>query len=230
MLMDTVFPSHAINSVAAGPFGEWLAQARESLRGNGGADVPCGDCIGCCTSSYLIQVRPEDKESLGKIPAEMLTFAHGFPPGHMVMIPRSDGACPMLHAGKCSIYRQRPQTCLDYDCRIFAAAGIDAGGADKTIINQRVREWQFTYGAEADRAAHRAVQSAASFIKKMSAGFPGARMPMSPTGIAVMAIKVYAVFLSPDLHEKSEEDIAATVMDVSREFDEGSAPMAATNR
>ncbi len=219
MLMETALP-HSAGPVPAGAFADWLVQARESLRGNGGADVPCGDCTGCCTSSYLIQVRPEDRQALASVPAELLVTAPGFPPGHKVMVSRPDGTCPMLSKGKCSIYSHRPQTCLDYDCRIFAAAGIDAGGPDKEVINRRVREWQFTYHAEVDRAAHSAVQSAAVFIRKMSAGFPGARRPMSPTGIAVLAIKVYTVFLAADLHQKSEAEIASEVMEVSREFDE----------
>ena len=51
----------------------------------------------------------------------------------------------MLSCGNCTIYAQRPQTCLDYDCRVFAAAGIDAGGADKAVINRRVHEWRFRF-------------------------------------------------------------------------------------
>lgn len=124
----------------------------------------------------------------------------------------------MINAGKCSIYRERPQTCLDYDCRIFTAAGIDAGGADKAAINQRVREWRFTYPTPADTVAHGAVQSAASFIQERGTSFPG-RVPTAPTGIAVLAIKVYAVFLDPDIQARSDREIAGAIIDASREFD-----------
>ena len=112
------------NSVAAGPFGSWLAQFRASLRGNQGSEVPCGDCTGCCISGYSIQLRPQDERALARIPAELLVQAPGFPRGHLTMAPRPDGTCQMLNAGKCSIYEDRPQTCLDYDCRIFTAAGV----------------------------------------------------------------------------------------------------------
>ncbi len=110
-----------------------------------------------------MQLRPEDKPALAVIPAELLINAPGFQPGHKTMAALPNGHCPMLQEGRCSIYRHRPQTCLDYDCRIFAAAGIDAGGADKTVINQRVRAWRFTYPTQEDELAHRAVRAAASF-------------------------------------------------------------------
>jgi len=132
-----------------------------------------------------------------------------------------DGACPMLEAGKCSIYRERPQTCRDYDCRIFAAAGIDAGGPDKHVINERVRSWRFDYPTHADQLAHRAVQSAASFIQAKAACFPGGRAPTAPTGIAVLAIKSYAVFLDPALQAQDDAAIAGAIIDASRKFDSG---------
>src|SRR5688572_25485326 len=108
-----------METIAAGAFGHWLSQARESLRGNAGMDVPCGDCTGCCTSSYSVQLRPEDQRALARIPPSLLVRAPGFPPGHMTMPCRSDGTCPMLTADRCTVYADRPQTCLDYDCRIF---------------------------------------------------------------------------------------------------------------
>jgi hypothetical protein len=130
----------------------------------------------------------------------------------------------MLQAGKCAIYRDRPQTCLDYDCRIFAAAGIDAGGADKAVINRRVRQWRFSYPSEADRLAHEAVLAAASFIQKKRESFAAGRVPTAPTGIAVLAIKAHAVFLAANLEARSDVDLAAAIMNASREFDAAPAP------
>ena len=215
--------STAAQTVAAGPFGTWLAQARASLRGDVGADVPCGDCVGCCVSSYYIPVRPEDKAALALIPAQHLVQAEGSPQGNLLMDYLPDGTCPMLKAGKCSIYDHRPQTCRDYDCRIFAAAGIDAGGPDKAVINERVRQWQFTYPTVTDRVAHDAVRAAASFISKSAASLPGVRFPKAPTGMAVLAIKVYEVFLDPDIQAKTEADIASALVTASRKFDAGVA-------
>jgi Fe-S-cluster containining protein len=203
-------------TVAAGPFGDWLAQFRASLRGTGGSDVPCGDCTGCCISGYSIQLRPQDERALARIPAELLVQAPGFPRGHLTMAPRPDGVCQMLDAGKCTIYADRPQTCLDYDCRIFTAAGLEAG---KIVIDRRVRQWRFTYPTNADREAHDAVLAAASFIRNKRECFPANRAPRAPTGIAVLAIKAYGVFLEHGAPGRSDTEIAAAILEASRAFD-----------
>jgi hypothetical protein len=124
----------------------------------------------------------------------------------------------MLNAGKCSIYEDRPQTCLDYDCRIFTAAGLEAG---KVVIDRRVRQWRFTYPTHADRQAHDAVLAAASFIRHKRECFPANRAPAAPTGIAVLAIKAYGVFLEPSVERRSDVEIAAAVVEASRTFDHG---------
>lgn len=134
------------------------------------------------------------------------------------MIAREDGTCPMFAARQCSIYLDRPQTCRDYDCRVFAAAGIEAGGAEREIINRRVREWQFSYATDAERLAHDAVRAAAAFIRDKAHYFPE-RVPTIPTGIAVLAIKVYTVFLDGDIDKKNEQEIAVLIVQTSREFD-----------
>jgi uncharacterized protein len=210
-----------INStVAAGPFGSWLAQFRASLRGDQGSEVPCGDCTGCCISGYSIQLRPRDERALARIPAELLVRALGFPRGHLTMAPRPDGVCPMLTAGKCTIYTDRPQTCLDYDCRIFTAAGVEAG---KTVIDRRVRQWRFTYPTSADREAHDAVLATSAFIQNERSSFPANRAPTAPTGIAVLAIKAYTVFLEENVRHRSDAEIATAIVEASRAFD-GGAP------
>lgn len=124
----------------------------------------------------------------------------------------------MLAAGKCTVYDVRPQTCLDYDCRIFAAAGIEAGEG-KTVINRRVRGWRFSYASDADKRAHEAVRSAAVFIRERSSSFAG-RVPTAPMGIAVLAIKAYAIFLDPDVASKNDRDLAKAIGAASRAFDQ----------
>ena len=182
---------------------------RRSLQGNEGMDVPCGDCVGCCVSGYSVQLRPEDHRARAQISPELLISPPGFPPGHLTVPPKPDGLCPMLHAGRCTIYHVRPQTCLDYDCRIFAAAGIDAG---KPIIDKRVREWQFSYPSDMDRLEHEAVRAAALFIREHRDSF-NVRVPTAPMGIAVFAIKAYAVFLDADIKTKASRDIAHAMLD-----------------
>jgi hypothetical protein len=103
----------------------------------------------------------------------------------------------MLSCGKCSIYAQRPQTCLDYDCRVFAAAGIEAGGQDKAVINRRVAEWRFEFASDEDREAHAAIKAAAAFIRAAQEQFPPGAAPRNPLGVAALALRVYPVFLPP---------------------------------
>ena len=193
---------------------------RRSLQGDEGMDVPCGDCVGCCVSGYSVQLRPEDHRAREQISAELLVSPPGFPAGHLTVQPTPEGLCPMLHAGRCSIYYVRPQTCLDYDCRIFAAAGLDAG---KPIIDKRVREWRFSYSSELDRLEHQAVGAAASFIREHRDSFD-VRVPTTPMGIAVFAIKSYVVFVDPATKTKSAADIARAMLDASRMFDRGVTP------
>jgi uncharacterized protein len=210
----------ASESVAAGPFSAWLRQMRRSLLGNEGMDVPCGDCDGCCVSGYSVQLRPEDHRAAAKIPATFVVSAPGFTKGHLTVRPLPNGSCPMLDDRKCSIYADRPQTCLDYDCRIFAAAGIDAGGDDKFVINKRVREWRFSYPEQTDLREHDAVRAAAAFVRDRRDIF-NVRVPAGPMGIAVFAIKSYSVFLDPHIATKSDADVAHAIVDAVRSFDAG---------
>jgi hypothetical protein len=124
----------------------------------------------------------------------------------------------MLCGSQCSIYQSRPQTCRDYDCRVFAAAGVEAGGTDKAVINRRVRQWSFSYPTEMDRKAHAAVVAAAQFIGTKRSSFPGQRAPGGPTGIAVLACESFGVFLQPDIHKKPDVEVAQAILDASREF------------
>ena len=204
--------------IDAGPFGAWLTAARASLRGEGrGMDVPCGNCVGCCTSSLCVHVRPEESETLAVIPARLLVRAPGRPRGHRLLGFAEDGSCPMFAAGACSIYARRPRTCRDYDCRMFAAAGFDAGDG-KDVINERVAAWVFTYESEAERRAHDAIRAAAAFIRDRRDSFPGGAAPAAPPDVAVLALKVYTVFL--DAPPRTAAHTAAAIVAASREFDQ----------
>ncbi len=205
---------------------------RRSLQGRGGMQVPCGTCTGCCTSGYSVQLRPVDHRAAARIPPELLESAAGFPADQRTMWPRANGTCPMLEAGRCTIYEVRPQTCLDYDCRVFAAAGIEAGGQDKAVINERVRSWRFGYPTSRDELAHRAVQTAAAFIRERRESFE-VPVPAGPMGIAVLAIKACEVFMpggSPEgaaegvvAGRRADAAIAAAIVRAARRFDEAAA-------
>jgi hypothetical protein len=207
-------PSDA--TVDAGDFGLWLSQARAALRGNGGMNVPCGDCVGCCTSGYSVFLRPHDK-AIDIVPAKFLSGVPGRAYPHAKMDPLHNGHCPMFSEGKCSIYSSRPQTCLDYDCRIFAAAGIEAG-ASRPVINERVKAWRFTFNNEDELIAYRAVNSAAEFIRQNAKLLPANWNATSPSAIAVLAIKTYQVF-TDEASDRSAKEICQQVIEAVRTFD-----------
>lgn len=209
--MNGALSDNSEQSIAAGPFGQWLQQARAALQGNGGMDVPCGECVGCCTSSYSILLRPSDA-ALDVVPVKFLSSVPGHAYPHAKMNPLANGHCPMFQQGKCSIYAQRPQTCLDYDCRVFAAAGIPTGD-NRPVINQRIRQWRFTYESTGDQQAHDAVQAAAAFLSSHAAAFPGGWLPNNPSGIAVLAVKVYELFIDASVEQR---DVAETVQEIVR--------------
>ena len=50
-----------------------------ALRGERSADVPCGDCTRCCTSSQFIHIAPDEVETLAHIPVELLFPAPRLP-------------------------------------------------------------------------------------------------------------------------------------------------------
>jgi hypothetical protein len=92
------------------------------------------------------------------------------------------------------------------------------------VIDRRVRQWRFTYPTPADRQAHDAVLAAASFIRHKRESFPANRAPTAPTGIAVLAVKAYGVFLEPNVGHRSDTEIAAAIVEASRAFDAGAQP------
>jgi hypothetical protein len=134
-----------------------------------------------------------------------------------MLVARTDGTCPMLQPSGCLIYARRPQTCRDYDCRVFAAAGIDAGGSERAVINERVRAWRFTYQNELEERTHEAVMATARFIRGNGAAFAG-RAPTAPSGIAVLSIKAFNVFLE-HTEARSPQEIANAIVAASRKFD-----------
>jgi hypothetical protein len=210
-------PSHQAE-IPAGTFLTWLEGFRASLLGNEGSEVPCGDCRGCCISGYSVQVRRHDEGARALIPAELLVSAPGFARGDLTMAARPDGTCPMLRSNECSIYASRPQTCRDYDCRVFAAAGVEPGGPDKVVINRRVRQWLFSYPTESDRKAHDAVIATAAFIRAKRSSFPGQRAPVGPSGVSVLACESYGVFLQPDIRGTADSAVAQMILNASRDF------------
>jgi uncharacterized protein len=204
--------SDAPAPLPAGNFSEWLRAMRSALAGGPGMQVACGDCVGCCTSSYFIKVRPAEADALRHIPPEQLSDSPG-EPGTRLMGYDAQGHCPMFRGG-CTIYSHRPDTCRTYDCRIFAAGAMDAGPS-RSVINERVARWRFEYPAESDRQEHRAVTAAAAFLRQHPVRFPGGYIPSRPADIAVLAVKSYRVFMGP---AAGHENTVAGIIEACRNF------------
>jgi hypothetical protein len=205
-----------MTDLPAGNFSTWLRAIRGALAGGEGMQVACGDCVGCCTSSYFIKVRPHVKDTLAAIDERGVSLEPA--PGNrgdMLMGYDEHGHCPMFANGVCSIYSRRPDTCRTYDCRIFTAAGLPAGGDDKSVINARVARWRFDYPTAEDRDEQRAVRAAAAYLRQHPVRFPNGRVPSRAAEIAVLAIKSYPVFMNPPA---SDAEITAAIVATTREF------------
>jgi hypothetical protein len=174
--------------LAAGEFGVWLSAMRDALRGDGESDVPCDGCSACCTSSKFVHIEPDETDTLARIPSALLFPAPLMPKGHVLMGYDDRGHCPMLVDGRCSIYDHRPRTCRVYDCRVFAAAAL-AVDDGKGAIDRRVRRWCFDYATDADRARHRAVETAAAFLERHENEL-GDLAPRTSTARAIAAIEL----------------------------------------
>jgi hypothetical protein len=189
---------------------------RAVLRGEAEADVPCDGCVGCCVSSYPIPLRPTDAVALARVPDRYLQWPSGSGQSARMGF-REDGTCPMLSERLCTIYNDRPRTCRDYDCRIYAAAGVLPDG-NRPVIQQRVAEWCFTYEDDQASASAAAVHAAADFIRAHAASFPAAMRAHSATAAAVLAIKVYPLFMD-GRDSRPVAELVDAVVEAARSFD-----------
>jgi Fe-S-cluster containining protein len=197
------------DGLAAGDLSAWLAGMQRALDGTAAADVPCGDCTGCCTSSQFVPVGPDEVDTLAHIPPELLFPAPRMPAGHVLMGYDEHGRCPMLVGGACSIYAHRPRTCRTYDCRVFPATGVELddgpGGDDagKAEIARRSRRWRFTHPTEDDRVEHEALRAAARYVREHPDRLPDGAAPVTATQHAVLAVRIHGAFLGRDEPELS---------------------------
>jgi uncharacterized protein len=153
--------------LAAGGFGEWLDGMRAAVRGQRDADVPCDGCTACCTAGQFVHIGPDETATLARIPRRLLFPAPLMPEGHVLLPHDARGHCPMLVGGRCSIYEDRPRTCRTYDCRVFAATGIEP---DDGLITERAARWRFTYASDAERGRHDALRTTAVAIRERTDG------------------------------------------------------------
>ena len=159
----------------------------------------------------FIHIEPEETRTLERIPRALLFPAPGLPKGHVLMGYDDEGQCPMLVDGECSIYEDRPQTCRDYDCRIFAATGIAVDRETQSEIANRVASWVFDYADEGSRDEHRIVKEAAAFLQKNRDLFPPGSIPTYPVQLAALAVRIYRIF-SGDAPAASDAAIAQAIV------------------
>jgi Fe-S-cluster containining protein len=178
--------SSAAEPFSAGNFQTWLGQITLAISEGADSDVPCGPCSACCRSSQFILVADTDVAARSVIPAELLFAAPGLPAGNHVMGYDTQGHCPMFGEAGCSIYDSRPQACRTYDCRIFAATGIDVAVDGHAGIASRVEQWQFELDAAGD-VALAAVRAAADYV---TANAQSLGLEYSATARALAAIEM----------------------------------------
>jgi len=217
-------PDHSTRPpVDAGDFRQWLEAMSASLRGGPGLDVPCGDCVGCCSAAWPIALRAADAKLVGQLPPDYLHEVPDAPVGIRYMGYRADGTCPMLLNARCTVYEHRPQTCRDFDCRLFAAAGLASAGPGKTPVDRRIGAWRFRYATREDEKTHRAIKATADFITGPGRTVATIRLPTSPIAIAGIALKAHRVFLEERTDQLSVETIARRIVEEAKAFDAADA-------
>jgi len=207
-----------VKQISAGDFSDWLNRFKRSLKNGSAMKVNCGYCNACCRASQFIHINPEEKATLAGIDKRLLFPAPGLAKGNLVLGYTGTGCCPMLKNGNCSIYQDRPITCRTYDCRLFAAAGILAGGKEKRLINRQARLWRFSYINITDRRKHQAIVSAAAFLKKYKRILTPETISSNSIHLAIMAVKCHTVFFKPD-RLGTKPEIIQKIITAVKDFD-----------
>jgi Fe-S-cluster containining protein len=176
----------------AGEFGPWLRTMRDAVQGERGSDVPCDGCTACCRASQFILVEPDERDTLARIPSELLFPAPQMPRGHKVLGYDERGHCPMLVDDRCSIYEHRPRACRTYDCRVFAATEVELDDPAKAEVAERVRSWRFRNAGDDDRARREALRAAARFLHDHADDLG---IGQNATALAGLAVEVHDAFL-----------------------------------
>ena len=179
----------------AGAFGPWLAEMQAAIRGERPADVPCGTCTACCSSSQFVHIGPDEQDTLQHIPQELLFPAPRLPRGHVLMGYDEHGRCPMLVDERCTIYDHRPRTCRTYDCRVFPATGTTPEDESKALIASRAAAWEFSHPSDEDRALHDAVRAASAYLRDHGGELDAGTVPPTATQRAVVAIMIHHLFV-----------------------------------
>ena len=187
------------DEIAAGGFAAWLADIDAALRGERDAVVPCGRCTACCRSSQFVHIGPDEADTLRHVPLALRFPAPRLPRGHVLLGYDDHGRCPMLVDDRCSIYEHRPRACRTYDCRVFAAAGLDAADDGKVLVARQARRWRFEVESDDDLRHEAAVRAAAGFLRGHPSASPDGVTPTTTTQLAVLAVEARGAFIELDV-------------------------------
>jgi uncharacterized protein len=211
------------STLPAGTFSSWLHDIRSALQEDSSIRVPCGTCRACCHSSYFIHIKPDERNTLKRIPNNLRFPAPLRPDGHLVMGYDQDGRCPMLSGNRCSIYTDRPITCRVFDSRVLAASGLVHHSSENNAVFHQARRWQFHCPSKRDRQLLSAVRAAAIFLKMHPDCIPGGLACCDDIQVAVSAIKVYDVFFkinrSVPTWKLSDTEITQKISKLYKKFD-----------
>jgi hypothetical protein len=120
----------------------------------------------------------------------------------------------MLVENKCSIYADRPQTCRDYDCRVYAATGTLPDKETQPVIAERVRAWEFETPSEKSKRELAAARASAAFIARNEALFPAGSLPRNPAQRAALALRVYRLFLEAAPSRSNSELVTLIIQEI----------------
>jgi uncharacterized protein len=120
----------------------------------------------------FIHIRPDETQTIQRIPRALLFPAPGIPKGHV-----------LLGYG-----------CRSYACRIFTATGFPVDRQTQPDIAQRVDSWVFHHESEESRKELSTLREAAAFLQKNRDMFPQGSLPAHPAQLAVLAVKIYKLF------------------------------------
>lgn len=179
--------------IDAGRLSTWIPAIARALDGTAPADVPCGTCNACCTSSQFVHIGPDETETLARIPRALLFKAPGLPKGHVVMGYDEKGHCPMFQEGRCAIYAHRPRTCRTYDCRVLTATGL-ARSVEHEAIRARAARFVFDHESDDDRALDDALTRTRGALAKAGVTLETARA----TRLAVLVTEMHDLAVARD--------------------------------
>lgn len=174
-------------------FTEWLTAREELFSSPFARSVPGGACTACCRSSMFVHIGAHEARTLRRIPSELLFPAPGLSNGNFVLGYDDKGHCPMLIEDHCSIYEDRPETCRNYDCRVFTATEL-APDRPQTEIAKQVELWRFDHSGPHGKATHALISETAAFLRRNRDMFPRGVLPEYPAQLAALTLRLYKVF------------------------------------